>query len=113
MELTFRKRGTDMIFRPLGTIQQADLAKLRDAVAKVYELSSEMASLKVELTGAAHIPDDTLGILAEWYSECRRDGVPLRFVHVPRASRERFMERGIFDVDFDDERGANEVPIVV
>ena len=113
MDLTFRKQGTDMIFHPRGRIQASDGPQLRDAVAKAYELSSgELGVLKVELSNPALVPDEALGVLAEWNAECRREDVPLRFVGVPHTARERFMERGIFGFDEADQ-DADEPPIVV
>ena len=113
MELTFRRHGTEMTFHPQGVIEAADIPRLRDAVRKAHELSSgDMDSLRVDVSDSRLALDEALDVLADWYAECKHEDVPLRFVGVPRAARERFMERGIFDFD-DEDCDADESPIVV
>ena len=101
MELTFRKRGTEITFSPNGHMLGPDALKLGESFAKALDLGSGLRSARVHLSDLAEIDNAAVDAIVDWHGRYGEQGVALRIAGVGADLRERlvaaFRARGVFD----------------
>ena len=67
MELTFRKRGTEITFSPNGHMLGPDALKLGESFAKALDLGSGLRSARVHLSDLAEIDNAAVDAIVDWH----------------------------------------------